>query len=172
MPAIDWTCGWCSKGVAADPTWQGGPNNGRTLLACPNCNKPTVRDETGTYYPGSRAYASVGHLPADVNTAWEEAVACATVGAHTAAEVMCRKILMHVAVDQAGSTPGQNFVQYIDDLDKDGFISKGLKPKIDEIRQRGNVANHELPASTHEDADKTLAVTRHLLVSIYELPNT
>jgi hypothetical protein len=99
-------------------------------------------------------------------------VSCATVGAYTAAEVMCRKILMHVAVDQAASGPGKTFVQYIDDLDGAGFIPRGLKPKIDEIRQRGNVANHELPASTDEDARKTLAVTRHLLVSMYELPNS
>jgi hypothetical protein len=29
---------------------------------------------------------------------------------------MCRKILMHLAVDKAGSAPGSGFVDYINDL--------------------------------------------------------
>jgi hypothetical protein len=78
---------------------------------------------------------------------------------------------MHVAVDKAGAAAGQAFTAYIDALDAAGFIPTGLKPKIDEIRTRGNVANHELPASDKEVADRTLSVTRFLLVSMYELPN-
>ena len=83
---------------------------------------------------------------------------------------MCRKILMHVAVDVAGSKEGKSFVQYIDDLEREGYITKGLKDVVDLIRKRGNVANHELPASSEAEAAQTLAIVEHLLHSIYELP--
>lgn len=85
---------------------------------------------------------------------------------------MCRKILMHVAVDKAEAEGNRNFAYYVDQLEAKGFITTGLKPKIDEIRLRGNEATHELPASTDQIADRTLGVTRHLLVSVYELPNS
>lgn len=41
---------------------------------------------------------------------------------------------------------------------------------IDQVRKRGNIANHELPASTEKDSLVTLGITEHLLRSIYELP--
>ena len=121
--------------------------------------------------PAAREHAAVEHLPPDVDVAWNEAVNSAGAGSFTASEIMCRKILMHVAVDKTGADEGKAFTEYIDALDSAGYIPTGLKPKIDEIRTRGNVANHELSASDKEVADRTLSVTRFLLVSIYELPN-
>jgi hypothetical protein len=167
--AFPWYCGWCGNGVAANPSFQ---NEGGLVLTCPQCGKLSVLDESGKVNPPPRTHARVGHLPADVAAAWDEAVSASGAGAYTASEIMCRKILMHVAVDVAASTPGKTFVQYIDDLEKAGYIPTGLKTKIDEIRSRGNIANHDLPASVAADAEKTLSVTRHLLVSIYELPNS
>lgn len=64
---------------------------------------------------------------------------------------MCRKILMHVAVDVAGSKAGKSFVDYINDLESQGYNTKGLKDVVDLIRKRGNVANHELPASSEAE---------------------
>jgi hypothetical protein len=83
---------------------------------------------------------------------------------------MCRKILMHLAVDVAGSEPGKSFVAYIDDLEAGNYIMAGLKPVVDQIRSRGNKANHELPASTEQESLTTLTITHHLLSGIYELP--
>ena len=123
-------------------------------------------------FPAQRRHLPVAHLPADVAGAWEEACGAFGAGAYTAAEIVCRKILMHIAVDIAGSEAGKAFTQYVDDLESAGYITTGLKAKVDSIRQRGNIANHELPASDAEEAEKTMAVTRHLLVSIYELPNS
>lgn len=168
--AHSWFCGWCGKGVSAEPHL--GRAAGYAVI-CPNCMRFSIHDQaTQSMSPPARRHDPVAHLPADVEVAWEEAVKAAGVGASTAAEIMCRKILMHVSVDVAASQPGKSFVQYIDDLDGAGYIPMGLKVKIDEIRTRGNVANHELPASTAADAERTLAVTRHLLVSVYELPNS
>ena len=84
--------------------------------------------------------------------------------------MMCRKILMHVAVDKAGSAPGKSFVDYVNELEAEGYITKGLKDVVDQIRKRGNVANHELPASTEQDSLLTMTITEHLLEGLYELP--
>ena len=71
-----------------------------------------------------------------MDVAWNEAVNSARAGAFTASEIMCRKILMHVAVDKTGVDKGKAFTEYIDALDSAGYIPTGLKPKIDEIRTR------------------------------------
>lgn len=109
-------------------------------------------------------------LPNDVETAWMEARRSFGAGAYTASEVMCRKILMHVAVDKAGADEGKDFVTYVKALDDQGYVPTGMKHVVESIRSRGNVANHELPASTDEDATTTMVVTEHLLRSVYELP--
>ena len=83
---------------------------------------------------------------------------------------MCRKILMHLAVDKAGSAPGRGFVDYINDLQAQNYIMAGLQPVVDQVRNRGNKANHELPASTQQEALVTLTITQHLLIGVYELP--
>lgn len=102
-------------------------------------------------------------LPSDVAEAWDEARAAYSVGSYTAAEVMCRKILMYLAVDKADARSGQSFASYIDALKAAHYISASLKPIVDQIRQRGNIANHELPASTRQEALPAIAITGHLL---------
>ncbi len=129
-----------------------------------------MRTSKGAVYPSVPAGASVKGIPKDVEDAWREARTTHAVAAYTASEIMCRKILMHLAVDVANAQPGKKFIQYVDDLDAAGYITKGLKPVVDKIRDRGNIANHDLPASTEADSLTTIAITEHLLRSIYELP--
>ena len=77
---------------------------------------------------------------------------------------------MHLAVDKANSMPGKGFVDYVNDLEAAGYVTPGLKPVIDQIRSRGNVANRDLPASTEKQASQTMKIVGYLLESIYELP--
>jgi hypothetical protein len=84
--------------------------------------------------------------------------------------MMCRKILMHLAVDVAKSKTGGTFKGYIEDLDKAGYVGPRLKPSVEKIKDRGNTANHDLPASTEADSLVTLRITEHLLRGIYEIP--
>jgi Domain of unknown function (DUF4145) len=85
--------------------------------------------------------------------------------------MMCRKILMHVAVDVAQIPAGKSYIEYVNELEAKNYLAVGVKPTIDKIRARGNVANHELPASTEDEAKVTMAITEYLLRGIYELPN-
>jgi hypothetical protein len=160
-------CGSCSLGVAAEVVWQSKVHTRRTAMVCPSCAEPSVRLASGAVYPTAPAGGTVKNLPADVEQAWREARTAHAVAAYTASEIMCRKILMHLAVDVAQSKAGKTFVDYIDDLERAGYIATGLTPTVDTIRGRGNAANHELPASTEAESLTTLGITEHLLTSIY-----
>ncbi len=129
-----------------------------------------IRTAQGATYPSKPAGGFVQNLPTDVDAAWQEARSAYAVAAYTASEMMCRKILMHLAVDVVGSDVGRSFVQYVGDLDAAGYVAPGLRPVVDQIRTRGNVANHDLPASTEPECLVTMQITEHLLRVIYELP--
>lgn len=126
---------------------------------------------SGAVYPAAPAGGRVTHLPADVEQAWREARTAHAVAAYTAAEMVCRKILMHIAVDATGSKAGKGFTEYLDDLVKGGYVTKGTEVVIDKVRQRGNIANHDLPASSESESLTTLTITEHLLRGVYEVPN-
>lgn len=163
------TCGNCGLGVAANVV-SGMQLAGHTAwLECPNCLEGSVKTKANLVFPIAPAGRQIGGLPGDVEHTWYEARVSHAVGAYTASEIMCRKILMHIAVDVAKSTAGRSFVEYVDDLERAGYIMTGLKDTVDSIRKRGNLANHELAATTEQQSHVTLVVTEHLLEGIYEL---
>ncbi len=181
MPTWPITCGRCERGISADVVygWPGGntpaqqQSNARdaTLwLQCPHCKKGSVKTQDGSVFPTLAAGRVVKGLPNEVEAAWKEARQSYAVGAFTASEMMCRKILMHLAVGVASAPEGKNFTEYVDALEAAGYITTGLKPVVDQVRKRGNIANHELPASTEPEAAMTATITEHLLEAIYELP--
>jgi hypothetical protein len=167
-------CGNCGMKVAADVVAHGSQKHeeakGVLWLLCPNCHDGSVLTKSGAVWPVAPVVGAIANLPEDVARAWKEAQSAHAVAAHTAAEMMCRKILMHLAVDVAGGKAGGTFKGFIDDLDKAGYISAGLKPAIEKIKDRGNTANHDLPASTAADSLITLRITEHLLRGVYEIP--
>jgi len=174
------TCGTCERVVSADvvygwpsvnaPQQQAVAAASTLWLRCPNCSAGSVKMRDGVINPPAPAGRTIQGLPDDVDRAWREARIAHNVAAYTASEMMCRKILMHLAVDVAGSQQGKRFVEYIGDLEGAGYIMTNLKPVVEVVKDRGNAANHELPASTENDSLRTLTITEHLLEGIYELP--
>lgn len=69
------------------------------------------------------------------------------------------------------STAGGTFKDYIAALDMAGYVSVGLRPAVEKIKDRGNAANHDLPASSEADSLVTLKITEPLLRGIYETPD-
>lgn len=178
-------CGHCGRGVGAEivqvegltppqlanlPPGAQFPPETTLWLRCPTCTGGSVRTNTGAVYPAAPAGRAIQYLPRDIERAWHEGRVAHNVAAYTAAEMMFRKILMHVAVDKAGASEGSSFSHYVDALDAAGYIATGLKTIVDPVRTRGNTANHELPASTESESLATMNVTEHLLASMYELP--
>src|SRR6266536_1251756 len=182
MATLPITCGYCGRDVGAEIVADSAgdavasrdykPNPNAILwLRCPSCGQGSVRRSNPIgIVPGTSPGRSLKNLPADVDRARAEARSAHSVTAYTAAEIMCRKILMHLAVDKAGAQAGKQFAHYVDELERAGYITTGLKTVVDQIRKRGNIANHELPSSTEQDSLTTLKITEHLLEAIYELP--
>ncbi len=110
---------------------------------------------------------TVSHLPKDVETLYEEARR-AVVQSPSSAAYACRKILMHVAVEKGGD-PGKRFVEYVTYLQKH-HLTPGTSTWVDEIRQLGNDANHEIELMTSEQAETIVDFTAMLLQIVYEFP--
>lgn len=76
---------------------------------------------------------------------------------------MCRKILMHVAVDK-GCDEGKSFGEYIDYIESE-YITPIMKPWVDLIRRHGNSSTHELVPPDVKRSESTLMFTAELLES-------
>jgi hypothetical protein len=124
-----YTCGHCNTKVsgavvAVHPTMNQqvrGPPSTYWLL-CPNCAEGSVKVANGNVYPGVPFGPPVSGLPPVVKSAYDEARQCMSVNAFTACELICRKILMHVAVDK-GAKEGESFAAYIDYLESKEYIT-------------------------------------------------
>jgi hypothetical protein len=107
-------------------------------------------------------------LPSDVAAGYEEARRTISVGAYTSCELICRKLLMHVAVDK-GAKEGKTFASYIDHLVAEGFVTPPMKDWVRLIKDNGNEATHLLLAPSRERAEGTLMFTAELLRLTYEM---
>lgn len=73
---------------------------------------------------------------------------------------------MHVAVDK-GAEAGKSFAFYIQHLSDNGYVTPPMNPWVDVIRKNGNIAVHEIPATSEERALGTLIFTEQLLRLVY-----
>lgn len=167
-------CHYCDHTVAADKGWYAKTSVGNIhafLFACPNCQRPTFFEPDGTQIPSPRVGRSVkGVTDAAIEKLYNEARDCAMVGAHTAAVLLCRKLLMNVAV-QHGAVAGRSFVEYVDHLAANGYVPPNGKAWVDQIRKKGNEATHEIPLISQADAQQILTFVEMLLRFIYEFPS-
>lgn len=138
-------------------------------LLCPNCSKGSVANYPfDRIWPGSPFGPIIQGLPPDVRLAYDEACNCMSVNAFTACVLICRKILMHIAVDK-GAAEGDTFVNYINHIESNGFITPPMKAWVDIIRKNGNASTHRLNAPDQESAEGTIMFTAELLRLVYEM---
>ncbi|QHJ84881.1 MAG: hypothetical protein [Caudoviricetes sp.] len=178
-------CGYCGCRVSS--------NEGMGLTAdtdemtagvyiCNNCHLPTLiykgelsypfipfPEKIHAQIPGTRFGEQIKYLPDKVENIYEEARDSFSVGAYTAVMLLCRKLLMHVAVD-LGADKNKKFIDYIDYFEKEGYISKNARSWVDKIRKLGNEANHEIMIGNKEDAKKIIEFSAMLLKTNYEYP--
>lgn len=88
--------------------------------------------------------------------------------AFTASELLCRKILMHIAVEKA-APEGKPFVFYLDHLERAGYVTPPMKGWVNAIRANGNEATHAIAAPSKERAESTVMFTAELLRLTYEM---
>jgi hypothetical protein len=164
------TCGHCGRDVSGAVLANTNDHLGRPVrwLQCTSCHEASVQSSGGTIYPAGKFGPNIEGLPPDVAAAYDEARRCLGVDAFTAAEGMCRKILMHVAVDKEAKE-GDTFAAYIDYLATAGYVTPPMKGWVKLIKDHGNKANHKLEASDRARAEGTLTFTAQLLRNVYEM---
>lgn len=165
-----YVCGFCDHRVASKETIRNDNSPGRRVWICPHCESPTYFSGT-QQTPGAKFGSRVDHLPADVDALYGEIRQAIAAGAHTAAVLAARKLLMHIAVAQ-GAAPGETFAAYIDHLEAAHFIPPNGKAWVDHVRKRGNEANHEIAMMKREDAELLVTFLGMLLRFIYEFPKS
>jgi hypothetical protein len=140
------------------------------MYICPTCSRPTFFDVSDNQFPAVRPGNDIhGITDKAVETLYNQARDCMATRAYTAAAMLCRKLLMHIAVDQ-GANKGETFVAYVDFLEKAGNVPPKGKAWVDEIRTKGNDANHEIQLIDRGEAERLLGFIEMLLRFNYELP--
>lgn len=178
ISAINYKCGFCGTVTAPYGGYsciQRTIRDGEItayILICTTCNKPTYYT-LGLFkeqVPGPAIGEKIGYLPDDLDSLYNEIRNCLSVGSYTASVLLARKMLMNIAVSE-GAKENMSFYDYITYLEDHGFITNKMKPWVDYIRKIGNVATHEIPDISKDDALKTLEFTSMLLKLVYEFPN-
>ena len=162
---IDHTCGHCGKAVAGIVVAKHADMHAQ-WLACPSCKHGSVSNN-GTITPTPLLGDDIKGLEDPIKDAYLEARKSISSKSYTACVLMCRKILMNVAVEK-GASQGEAFTEYIDYMIKTGYITVTMKGWVDKIRDNGNNATHEIPSPDSEKANTTLAFTALLLKNVYE----
>jgi Domain of unknown function (DUF4145) len=163
------TCGFCGNLIASSLGYKNSSTKDWKIFICTHCKKPTFF--AGDYQlPGVAPGNSVGHLPVDIESLYTESRNCVAASCYTAAVLLCRKLLMNIAVAQ-GAKPGDTFVKYVEYLAGKGYVPPNGQGWVDHIRKKGNEANHEIVLMSKSDADELILFIEMLLKFIYEFPN-
>ncbi|MBI4299338.1 MAG: DUF4145 domain-containing protein [Chloroflexi bacterium] len=164
-----WQCGYCSYEVASKTGLRTATHEA-FIRICPHCNCPTFFSCDRKQWPGPRHGGLIAKLPKEVEVAYEEARGSLSVNAFTGSVMLCRKILMNVAVSK-GADEGLQFAPYVEWLMKEGYVPKGSDGWLRYIKDRGNEANHQIVPMNSDDARGVLSFTEQLLRNVYVLPN-
>jgi len=164
-----YVCGYCGERVASDVGY-GDTNESVHLYVCPNCGNPTYFNYAERQIPGVRYGNDVSALPNDVESLYNEARDCVAASAYTSAVLVCRKLLMNMAVSK-GAEEGKPFVDYVSHLASKGYVPPDGEAWVDLIRQKGNEANHEIRLMSEQDAKDIITFLEMLLKFIFEFPS-
>ena len=164
-----YTCGYCHNRVAVDSGY-GNLSEGTDIRICSHCDNPTFFSNKDGQIPGVLQGITVKNLPDDVKNLYNEARRCMAVSAYTSVVMLCRKLLMHIAVEK-GAEKNKKFYVYVNWLDENNYIPPDGKGWVNYIRDKGNDANHEIQLMNHQDAEKLMAFIGMLMKIVYEFPS-
>lgn len=174
----DTTCGFCGA-VSLFTVARVKPDNRRALapviwMRCPRCLRGCVVND-GIPSPSPLPFFTPEGVPQQEAALWEQARASLSVGAYSGAAMICRKLLLHIAythqrADNPDAEPFSNFAKAVQYLEDEHVILASHKSWVDQIRQLGNRANHELPDITADEATNIARFTLQLFINLYEMP--
>lgn len=170
----DYTCGFCDREVAAPVVAvMEGRLEHRKFAICPRCQRAQNFDGSAHQptmlppqpWPGR----DLDGLQGSVDRLYSELRACCSVNAHTAAVMVARTIMMHVAVDN-GADPGTPFRACANHLASNGLVPPSASAWLTKIRDLGNDGTHEIEPVTADMSAMSLRFIQLLLEIVYEAP--
>lgn len=176
LPNKFFTCGFCNLNVSSIKGYKLGRHNDGSgeqtggIYICPNCGGPSFMSPNGERYPMPSLGSAVQHVPLELYSLYEEARRATSQNCFTAAVLLCRKMLMNIAVQQ-GADEGLKFIEYVEVLSEMGFVPPNGKHWVDHIRRKGNEATHEIAVMAEQDARDLISFIEMLLRFIYEFPS-
>ena len=169
-------CGFCNTKVSSVKGYKLGRGQDASgaqvgaIYICPNCGGPIFFATDNRKFPSPSFGNSVQHVPTELNELYEEARRCTGENCHTASVLLCRKMLMNIAVSQ-GAKEGLKFIEYVNYLSENGYTPPNGKHWVDHIRKKGNEATHEIALMNENDAKELIVFVEMLLRFIYEFPS-
>lgn len=168
----NYDCGHCRTHVAPSIGFftEGHPNiNQGAILICPLCSMPTTFTSRSGQIPQPIYGAPIiGITNPEIQSLYDEACKSYGAQAYTGAVMLGRKVLMNLAV-QNGAKQNLTFAEYVNFLSDNGWVPPNGKNWVDQIRQKGNEANHELRVMKKSDADQVLRFLAMLLKFMFEM---
>ncbi len=165
---LSFICGYCGKTTGVNIGYKASQDS-HSIFICGGCNRPTFMEKRKFQTPAPILGNEVTHLPQEINSLYKEARHCTQVESYTACVLVCRKILMHVAVEKQASE-NESFLYYVEYLADKNYLPPDGKGWVDHIRKKGNEANHEIVVMLKDDAFELLSFVEMLLKFVYEMP--
>jgi hypothetical protein len=162
-------CGFCGEKVSSHFGYTHAKYAEPKIYICPNCGCPSFFDLDLVQHPGPKLGREIEHLPDDIQEVYDEIRDCIKVNCNTAAILLGRKLLMHLAVNKAESKVDNNFKQHMNNLKNKGFVPPNGNKLVEFIRDIGNEHNHQIIIGEYEQAEKMLRFIEMLLLFMYEM---
>ena len=177
----DFVCVLCGAPQSSGTGWDCGPDtsgmhwecirvcqrgHATLLLMKPNAHQVVEQLPTPNTAPPVEGIPDTNE---DIHKLYEEAGRCLTHSAPTGAVMICRKLLMNLAVEHAGASDDDSYQKCVKALVAANHIPTEGHPLADHICLIGNEANHELPAITRETAERVVTLPSIVLNNIYQL---
>ena len=139
---------------------------------CPQCRRPLIFDYSNNItIPYVRSFDNVKHLPAAIESLYNEIRDAYSIRAFTCCVISGRTLLANIAIEQ-GAEEGKSFVYYVDYLVSNFLPASNSKPWVDRVRELGNEATHHFCIATQEQAKISLKFLEAILKNVYEFPNS
>lgn len=168
-------CGFSDTNVLSMAGYRLGRNNNgtgdqiRAAYLCLNCGCPSFFPPETLQFSPPALSNRFGRVPHALWALYEEAVRWTREHCYTAAVLLCRKMLISIAVER-GACEGLNIIEYICYLSDKGYVPPKGRRWVDHIKNNVDEAKHNIPLIGRVDARDTVSFLGMLLRFIYGTP--
>jgi len=150
--------------------WERGYNDIWWIGICNYCKQPVlVHNKGDIIYPQPLPSPSDERIPENIRKDLDEAKICFSVGAFRACAVMARRAMQSACINKGSSK--DRLVDQLEELARNGIITRDLKEWADVVRWVGNDAAHPGKEEvSQEDAKDILSLAEQFLHVVYVAP--